>query len=63
MKGRFPRGEAKSTQNLKEATVAEILRAHANGTPPKALAAQFNLSGSTVTHIVRRTTWKHVLAA
>lgn len=60
--GSLPRGEAHHKSKLGEADVREIRRAYATGGwLHETLAARFGVSKSTVGHIVRHQTWRHVI--
>lgn len=60
-KGRNSRGEGRWNTRLTSADVAEMRRRHASGESQAALAKSFRVSQPTVSVIVRRKTWRHVV--
>lgn len=59
-KGRQARGERTRTAKLTDQMVRDIRRLHSEGVSRPILAAVYEVNFSTVTHVVNRTTWKHV---
>lgn len=53
-------GRAKGPSSLDEADVRKIFRLADEGTPQKDIAKLFKVSPSTVSHILRGTTWSHL---
>lgn len=59
-KGRSNRGEARPQAKLTETAVLEIRRRLADGDSCYRLAKEFGVGWSTVKHVARDSTWKHV---
>lgn len=59
---RVARGSAVGGAKLAEAAVLEILRQHKAGQPITLLAREFGVSTSNIVSIVKRKTWKHLVA-
>ena len=55
-----PRGSSASYAKLTEVDIPRIRRRSAEGETMYALAAEFGVSKSTVSNIVRRKSWRHV---
>jgi len=67
-KGRFvshqsarPHGEKHALAKLTDADVVRIREMNLNGESQARLGSLFNVNSSTIGHVVRRETWKHVL--
>jgi hypothetical protein len=57
---RWKGGKGQQHRVLTEVLVAEIRREHAGGKGVKTIARERGLPRTTVRHVVRRVTWKHV---
>lgn len=58
---RAVRGERHHSAKITDATVVDIRRAHSAGVTGMALSRQYGLSNATISNIVRRRTWRHVV--
>lgn len=60
-KGRAAKGETNSSAKLTENQVREILKRYVGGRiSQKKLAAEYGVSDSTISYIVRHKNWKHI---
>lgn len=60
IKGRHSRGETCGSVKLKNNDVLEIRRLRALGFSMCALGRKFNVSGNTISYIIKGITWKHI---
>ena len=60
-KGRIPNGIEHHRAKITEQDVREIRKLHSEGVFQEVIAKKFGLGQSTVSTIIRRTGWKHVL--